>query len=100
VAAIAGPELTELCRARVQTILAGEERNRNLPSSMSARLASAALELTETFCRSAQDVTDEQVRELRRHLDPGQVFALVVAISLAERWYRLQDMLGAFATEP
>jgi hypothetical protein len=93
VAEVAGPELVELCRARVESLLAGGEP----PVAAGDPLERAALAFTDQFCHSAIWVTDEQVEALSEHLEPGRVFALVTAISLAERWYRTTRMLSAFA---
>ena len=87
-AAIAGAELVELCRARVEALVLNPSQSFATDASQSEE-AQACLSLTHQLCLSAQWVSDAQIVEVRRHLDPNQVFALVVAISLAERWYRL-----------
>jgi hypothetical protein len=91
-AAIAGPELVEMCRAHVMAVVDGMPAA-GPPDDVPAE-AAACLAFTEQFCHSAQFVTDEQVEELSRFLEPGKAFALVVAVSLAERWYRLVGMLS------
>jgi len=93
VAEIAGAGLAERCRERVLELVEG----RDPTSRGAAPLERAALAFTDQFCHSALWVTDAQVEDLSRHLEPGRVFALVTAISLAERWYRLTRLLSAFA---
>jgi hypothetical protein len=95
-AAIAGEELVELCRARVQALVAGTAPA--LPAGNSEPdAAQACLSLTDQFFLSAQSVTQDEIDVVGHHLEPGQVFALVVAISLAERWYRLTTFLAGNA---
>ena len=95
VAEIAGADLAELCRARVRALLTGEDPATG--SGATGPLERAALAFTDQFCHSALWVTDAQVAGLSRQLDPSRVFALVTAVSLAERWYRLTRLLSAFA---
>jgi hypothetical protein len=95
VAGIAGSGLAELCRARVQALVSGEDPV--AAAGATSPLEQAALAFTDQFCHSALWVTDAQVDDLSRNLDPGRAFALVTAISLAERWYRLTRLLSAFA---
>jgi hypothetical protein len=97
-AAIAGPELVEICRTRIRALVEGAESS-TAPEGLPAEVAAACLAFTEQFCHSAQFVTDEQVDELSRHLDPGRAFALAVAVSLSERWYRLAGMLSGLGLE-
>jgi hypothetical protein len=95
VAEITGARLAELCRVRVKGLVTGEEPEAIVEAK--GPLEEAALAFTDQFCHSALWVTDAQVDDLSRHLDPGRVFALVTAISLAERWYRMTCLLSAFA---
>jgi hypothetical protein len=95
-AAIAGVELVELCRARVQALVAGTAPA--LPAGAAeTNAAQACLNLTDQFFLSAQSVTEAEIDAVAHHLESGQVFALVVAISLAERWYRLTAFLAGSA---
>jgi len=89
---IVGAELLERCRARVQSIVAGTPE---APAADGADtdVVRACLALTEQFCFSAQWVTDDQIDSVLRYLEPGRLFALIVAVSLAERWYRLTAFL-------
>lgn len=90
-AAIAGVDLVERCRERVHALVRGTT---DAAKTTDNDATQACLNLTDQFCLSAQWVTDPEIEAVRRHLEPGQVFALVVAISLAERWYRLTAFLA------
>jgi alkylhydroperoxidase family enzyme len=92
-AAIAGVELVELCRARVKALVAGTAPPLSAGGAQTD-VARACLALTDQFFVSAQSVSDAEIDPVSHHLEPGQVFALVVAISLAERWYRLTGFLA------
>jgi hypothetical protein len=92
-AAIAGLDLVERCRARVQALVAGTPEAAPAGGG-DTDAVQACLTLTDQFLHSAQWVSDAQLEAVRIHLEPGQVFALVVAISLAERWYRLTAFLA------
>jgi len=96
--AIAGEELVELCRVRVKAVLFGAETDPIQEGETDVQ--SACLSFTDQFIVSAQWISDEHVGRLRRHLAPDQVFALVVATSLAERWYRLTGLLAGTIGQP
>jgi alkylhydroperoxidase family enzyme len=109
------PVLLELCRLRMATMLGAsaelerrtararaagldETKIDELPAwSTSPRFGAderACLAFAEQFVIDANDVTDEQVAEVTRHLDPDGTYAFVQALSVVETWQRACLTLG------
>jgi hypothetical protein len=55
------------------------------------------LGFVDQFCHSAQGVTDQHFVDLAAHFSAEQIFAVAVAVSLVERFYRLTAFAASLA---